>query len=84
MAPFLNTFLYDKFFTNDPCTNNQIRHTLKKHVFLVSLCLTIFQRDFKSIPETHIPLLLNIVMLIEYRLKMKIYLQYCYIKDSFN
>ena len=34
--------------TINPCTNNQIRHTLKKNVFLMSLCLTIFQRDFKN------------------------------------
>jgi len=36
---------------------NQIRHALKKRVFLMSLYLTIFERDFKSIPEmTHISL----------------------------
>ena len=43
--------------TINPCTNNQIRHALKKCAFLMSLCLTIFQKDFKSIPEvTHISL----------------------------
>jgi len=52
----------------------------------MSLCLTIFQRDFKLIPEvTYIFVIEYYIRLLNVsRQKMKTYLPYCYIKDSLN
>jgi len=73
-------------FLHDKSLYNQIKHALKKCVFLMSLYLMIFQKEILNrFQRWHTyPFVIKSSRLLNVRQKMETYLQYYYFKGSLN